>query len=263
MGKLRKFDNVLNVRDFGGQAVAGGGQVVSGKLFRGAQISVMSSGDKKTFSDWGISLIVDMRYKTERTRQASNLSEGFNPDIFTLRAEHDQDANEGLAPHEQFVLHELKTPEDGHRYMLNAYAERPSSPWFISLVSRTIKRLTQQGDTLYIHCAAGKDRTGTFAAILLMALGVNADDVMEDYLATRQAVDLELVMGVLTKKMEQRYGRPFDQDALRPFFDVDPDYLLRSLAVIGDIHTYWHDVLGLTDQDLNALKSHYLISAGN
>jgi protein-tyrosine phosphatase len=37
---------------------------------------------------------------------------------------------------------------------------------------------------LLFHCTAGKDRTGFGAALILSALGVDRDTVLEDYLAT-------------------------------------------------------------------------------
>jgi len=37
---------------------------------------------------------------------------------------------------------------------------------------------------LVFHCAAGKDRTGFAAALILMTLGVPEEAVLEDYLAT-------------------------------------------------------------------------------
>ena len=37
---------------------------------------------------------------------------------------------------------------------------------------------------LVVHCAAGKDRTGVAIAVLLRALGVPKETVIEDYLLT-------------------------------------------------------------------------------
>ena len=48
--------------------------------------------------------------------------------------------------------------------------------------------LERSGHPLVIHCAAGKDRTGFMAAMLLTALDVPADGVLEDYLATNTRV---------------------------------------------------------------------------
>lgn len=259
MGDILKFDNVLNVRDFGGQAVTGGGRVIHGKLYRGAQLSNMSARDGKRFTDFGVSLLVDMRYRSERERQSTKLGSGFAPEIFTLLKQHDQRDADAFAPHEMFIIHELGTEDDARRYMMESYTDRPQSPAFISLTSRSLKQLAQNQDTLYVHCAAGKDRTGTFAAILLMILGVSPDDVMEDYMRTKDVVDFHLIVEMTAKKMEERYGRPYDNGALLPFFGVEPDFLMASLNIIGDIQKYVHDVLGLTTVEIDSLKRHYIV----
>ncbi len=258
MGKIIKFDNVLNVRDFGGQNLPEcSNGVANGKLYRGAQISKMSEADKKKFHTFGISLVIDFRYETERNRQASAFGGVFRPDVLELLPIHELENGEGLAPHEAFMLHELSTVEDARRYMLHSYADRPTNPAFISLTSRALKRMATKGETVYVHCAAGKDRTGTFSALLLMLLGVSADDVLEDYMRTREAVEFNMIKKMAAKRMEERYGRPYDPDALEPFFGVYPEFLANSLDVIGDANTYAKTVLGLSERDIEGLQANY------
>ncbi len=257
MSNIEKFDSVVNVRDFGGQAVAGG-RIVRGKLYRGAQLSTMSDSDRKKFAQWGVSLLVDMRYRSERARQKTELCDVFSPEILVMPNEHDLSGDNVLAPHEQFVLQELQTQADGTRYMTGTYKERPHRPGFTALLSQSFRRLSRGEDVVYVHCAAGKDRTGCFAAFLLMALGASPDDVMEDYLRTREAVELELFLGMIAKKLEGRYGRSYDPESLRPFLSVEPEYLQHSLEAAGDIENYWHKVLGLTTQELDDLRAQYI-----
>jgi len=257
MSEIEKFDNVLNVRDFGGQA-ARGGRLARGKLFRGAQLSTMSDNDRQKLASWGVSLLVDMRYRSERARQTTEVCGVFNPDILVMPAKLDLSGDNVLAPHEQFILQELVTVADGQRYMSGTYKERPNRPWFIALLKQSFRRLAAGDDVLYVHCAAGKDRTGCFAAFLLMALGVSPDDVMDDYLKTRQAVELELILGMIAKRLEARYGRTYEPSALRPFLTVEPEYLHTAIEAAGDFERYWYDVLGLTAQDLDNLRAHYI-----
>lgn len=263
MGSIINFDNVLNVRDFGGQVlpqdqngVAQTG-VIEGKLYRGAQISKMSDSDKAQFSEFGVSLVIDFRYASERQRQTSAFDDLFRPDVLELLPIHEPENEDGLAPHEAFVLHELSSVDDARRYMMHSYQDRPTNPAFVSLASRALKRMAVGGETIYVHCAAGKDRTGTFSALLLMLLGVSPDDVMGDYLRTREAVEFNLIKNMAAKRMEERYGRPYDPDALEPFFGVYPEFLINSLEVIGDAKTYAQSALGLTKQDIKRLQEHY------
>jgi len=257
MSKILKFDNILNVRDFGGHALPDGTKVCAGKLFRGAQLSKMSGAEQGRFDEFGISLIVDLRYLPERRRQASRFSGPYSPDIFEFSAQYDQDSADKLAPHEAFAIRDLNTAQDAYTYMLRSYEARPLAPGFVDIVSRSLKRMADTGEAIYVHCAAGKDRTGTLAAIILMLLGVSKDEVMDEYLQTRQAVDLDLLMDVITLKMEQRHGRTFSSQALRPYFGVETDYLQKSLGVIGDIDDYARNILKLGPSHVESLRQHY------
>jgi len=257
MHRILKFDNILNVRDYGGHNLANGSKIVLGKLFRGAQLSAMTQAEQQRLTDLGISLLIDLRYYPERKRQSTPLSEIFRPEIFEFEDAHDQTDPNELAPHEAFAINELNTANDARRYMLGSYADRPLDPGFAGLTAKSLKRLAATGEGAYVHCAAGKDRTGTFSAILLMLLGASQEDVMEEYMRTQDAIDLDILIPVITKKMEKRYNRNFDSDALRPYFHVEPDYLERSLRVIGDVEKYARAVLTLSSQEIAGLREHY------
>ena len=41
-------------------------------------------------------------------------------------------------------------------------------------------------DRYFVHCTNGKDRTGWAVALVLLAVGVDVDDVMTDYLTTNE-----------------------------------------------------------------------------
>ncbi len=51
---------------------------------------------------------------------------------------------------------------------------------------RFFSHLLQHPTPVVFHCSAGKDRTGFAAALLLSALGVDRDTIMQDYLLTNQ-----------------------------------------------------------------------------
>ena len=59
-------------------------------------------------------------------------------------------------------------------------------------------------------------------------------------------------------RMEKQYGRPFDPDALRPIFGVEPEFLDASLSVIGPFDDYLKNVLKITDSERAQLKQNYI-----
>lgn len=257
MSPILKFENILNVRDFGGHTTADGRSIKKGKLLRGAQLSKMSDRDETKLQNYDINLVVDLRHKPERERQGSKWPSKNRPNTFVYDDNASAHKDNKLAPHEIFIIRELTDPADARRYMMGSYTDRPNDPGFINVTGKSLKHMAETGDHIYVHCAAGKDRTGTFAAILLLAMGVSKDDVIDEYMLTRKAVDISPILDAAAIKMEQQYGRPFDPDALRPIFGVEPDFLHASLNAMGDIDVYSRNVLGLSTSQIESLKSHY------
>lgn len=52
-----------------------------------------------------------------------------------------------------------------------------------------LQLFAEHSTPLVVHCAAGKDRTGVFVAMLHLALGVSREDARREYLAVREHVD--------------------------------------------------------------------------
>src|SRR6267378_3369129 len=95
--------------------------------------------------------------------------------------------------------------------------------------ARILQRLAAGDLPAVEHCTAGKDRTGVFSAILLTALGVPRDVVIQDYLLSNQyllAPDTATVRTIMTSKPETLEGA-FDliEKKYRSFEDYRRDAL--------------------------------------
>jgi protein-tyrosine phosphatase len=75
---------------------------------------------------------------------------------------------------------------------------------------------------------------------------------------TETAVDIEAILQPAAVMFTKRYGRAIDANALRPMFGVEPGYLEASLDAMGDMETYAKDVLGLSTDRLDLIRSRYL-----
>jgi len=76
---------------------------------------------------------------------------------------------------------------------------------------------------LVFHCAAGKDRTGVLAALVLSILGVDRSVIIEDYVITQTRMDL--IMGRVRKE-------PDAEDRIAEI----PQFLFR--AEVGTMTTF-------------------------
>lgn len=257
MTQLYEFEQILNFRDFGGYPTQEGGKIKAGKLFRSANFHKSTPSDLSRLAELDIGLLVDLRHLPERKRQPNKWPESALTKV--MQYTNAKGPKEGqLAPHEAFVKQDLSVAEDAKNYMRKSYYQRPRDSGFKTIFSNTLKHMAATGDGIVIHCAAGKDRTGTLAAIILSVLGVDEETIMKDYMMTMTAVDIESFLKPAAQAMSERYGRPYSPDALRPMFGVSPDYLEKSLSAIGNMNHYVTESLGLSPQDIDALKAAYI-----
>lgn len=149
-GSVRIIDGVApNMRDLGGWE-AEGGHIAYGKLYRGARLDRTDSAGKRIFLDeLGISVDLDLRGSVPGERKAGPVIEGV--EYAKLSVERYLGRGSG------------KTEE------------------LYQLAIRYIIGWLAQGKSVYIHCTAGADRTGTLAFLIEALLGVSESDLSKDY----------------------------------------------------------------------------------
>ncbi len=254
--RIYDFHSILNFRDFGNYPSEFGTNIRVGKLFRSANFHRAEDADLTRLAGLDIGLRVDLRYPSERDRQPNKWPVKHQTEFLDFEAPSGQDGQ--IAPHEMFVKQNLHSGEDARQYMQGSYAARPDDPQFRQIFSKTLKYMANEGGPLVIHCAAGKDRTGTLAAIILSCLGVDEKIIMDDYMMTMEAVDIESFLEPAAKAMGERYERQFQADMLRPMFGVEPSYLQNSLDTIGNMDRYIGEALGITETEQYMIKENYL-----
>jgi len=113
-----------------------------------------------------------------------------------------------------------------------------------------------------VHCAAGKDRTGTLCALIQASLGVSREDIMTDYMMTLQAVDIDKIIEPAAAMFTKRYGRDINAEAIWPMFGVYPEFLNAALDGMmddaGSVEAYVKNDIGLSETELNRIRTKYL-----
>ena len=263
------FQSIYNFRDFGGYTGLNGREVKAGRLFRSAHLSALNETDLDAIGGLDIDLVVDLRYAPERAKQPSRFP---NP---APRVHEYPDAAETkaakVAPHEAFLEHELYSAEDAHGYMMRSYTARPHDLGFQKIFADTLRFMansetssseTEAAAGVLVHCAAGKDRTGTLCALIQAVLGVSREDILADYMMTLDAVDIDKIIEPAAARFTKRYGRQIDPESIWPMFGVVPEFLDAALDGMmdgkGGVEAYVTDTIGLSEADMNRLQERYL-----
>ena len=118
-----------------------------------------------------------------------------------------------------------------------------------------------------VHCSAGKDRAGWASALILRALGVPEETVMEDYLLSNDylAASNEDTLAQVRTVVAGVQGVPeddVDMSNLEALLEVRPEYLQAAFDAVdeqyGSFEAYLTDGLGLTQEEVDALRDDLL-----
>jgi protein-tyrosine phosphatase len=129
--------------------------------------------------------------------------------------------------------------------------------------AKVFAQLKQDHLPLLYHCAAGKDRTGVFSALLLLTLGVPEKTVVADYELTnkylRDGMSSEGSKKMLAGNPALAHLTPEQRQVL---IAADPEYLKSTLRQIeakyGSFDNYRRTELGVSDGDVTRLRARLL-----
>lgn len=206
------LDGGSNMRDLGGLPLAGGGRVRRGRVYRSAALNELTDGGVALLASIGLSTVVDLRSKAEQTYAPSRLPDG-------LRVITPGDGGAGAVPGHSKRPNPI-TEAQARRMMREGNRTYPArmAPAIATMFEALAD--TCHGGLLF-HCAAGKDRTGFVAAVLLFSLGASHETVIEDYLATNLIWD---------RKSARISGMPVK--AREAIFSAQAEYLEAALEVM-------------------------------
>jgi protein-tyrosine phosphatase len=250
--RVKPLAGVLNFRDFGGYDTAGGRRVKPGLLFRSAHFADATEDDQSALDGLGVGLVVDLRRPEERT-QEPNRWPGQGVRVVTN--------DEGLTappPHEAVATGNDWSVDSVDLYMRHSYETYPFEPRYVALFSAFLKGLAADARPAVIHCAAGKDRTGSLAALTLRLVDVPEDVVWADYLLTNEVSNFANRIPQMRERIFARYGARPSDEALGRIMSVQASYLDAYFGAIGErfdrLSDYAEAVLGVSMAEQGAIR---------
>ena len=247
------LEGIHNFRDYGGYQ-ARGGRIRRGVLWRSGQHAGALADDLEKVHGLGIRTVIDLRGDSERELYPCARHGAFDADVLFEPGE--TAGLRGRAVHEESGA--IVTAADAHTAMVALYRTLPWRPVLVGTYRLYLGALADRPGPSLLHCLAGKDRTGVAAALVHDLLGVHPDDVMEDYLLTNVAGNIE--RRIAAGAAHLREGRPGIEDAaIRALMGVHPEFLETALSAIherhGSVEDYAADVLGFTPGQREALAA--------
>jgi len=249
------LQGVHNFRRFGAYSAADGRRVRDG-LYRSGQFSRATEPDRAALKALNVRTVADLRRPREREAEPSHWPQ--TPGVRVIETDH---AGPAEAPHMVFLREKDLTFENIREFMLATYKRLPFDEGNQHVFREGVKALANADDNqsgFIVHCAAGKDRTGIFCALVLWEAGVDHDTVVEDYLMTNTVVDFDRIAASMGERLAEKYGRTFAEPELRAFLGVDGDYLDAAIEAMGDPARYLREALGLDEAVLARLRERLL-----
>jgi len=244
--------SAFNLRDFGGYPTADGRMIRRGMLYRSGTMALLTPEDSAELRSLGIRAICDFRRPGERKSEPTSWHDA-SVDYYC------RDYSGATGVLVDMVRQERTTAADMKAAMLAVYHEIATD--HAEAYAAMFRQMLAGHLPILINCSAGKDRTGAGAAMVLAALGVSRDVIVEDYLLTNSHADWtwRLAQGEshLSRLKQAR------ADVLEPLLVADVAYLEALFdhfdTLHGGVDGYLRDVLGVGASEQAALREALLI----
>ncbi|MEW2135006.1 tyrosine-protein phosphatase [Streptomyces sp. NPDC005409] len=254
-----ELSGVRNFRDVGGLPTSDGRRVKAGRLFRSGHLAHATETDTEFLGSLGLHTVFDFR------NNADHALEGPDVDLPGVRnvnipLSDPADGREFWKMVRDGDLHQLRAVlGDGQAAARMTQSYRVMIKHRTAEHSRVLHALAEDSGPALMHCAAGKDRAGLSIAVTLLALRVEREAIVADYLESNAP----------HRRYRVRRGdgsagsrSPEVMELLAPLFDARAEYLLAAFETIdeawGGVDRYLSQGLGLTPETLDRLREQLL-----
>ncbi len=244
----------VNFRDLGGYLTADQRQVRWHKLFRCGHLQHLTQADVEHLATLRITQVHDLRKQDEQIKSPSRV----------LLAETVNDYDMAIGSLKFFWDHLWRgalTADVAHELVVDSYRQciDDVAPHYRRLL---LSILNNKENASLFHCAAGKDRTGLAAVLLLHILGVTRATIVEDYLLTQQHFDIDSLMERVESHLKAANVSEWERGWLLPFCSVHEDNIMAFFEAVetryGSVDHYIVQALGIDPYTQRRMQQAFL-----
>ncbi len=251
---------VKNFRDLGGIRTADGKVIREGLLYRSGHLAKIKEKTARKLRDKkGLRTVIDLRAPAELAHRRDIVPAGVDYlHLPPLTDEQNPAVTRQTGPS---ILSKIMKVDGGARaYLEDTYRTMVTSEFSLEALRKFMRTLMEEDGAVLWHCTQGKDRTGIASAAILLALGVDRDEIMRDYMRTNRSCRFKnfwIFLGVtlVTLSIRSAYS-------LYLLLSSQDEYLHAAFEEIdrfwGGTEEFLHRGLKLTQEDICELRSIYL-----
>ena len=180
MSDILGIEKKRNLRDLGGYKTQNGKHVKKGYFFRSSRLMDFDQAELKILNSLNIKKIYDLRSK-EEVKDAPDPTLKCAEYIHSSAAARADGTEVNFSP-AALIAENVYSKECNDEFTHKVYGNLP----FSYAYKRMFEDIVAGNVPILFHCSAGKDRTGIAAILILLALGVDEETAMYDYMLTNE-----------------------------------------------------------------------------
>ncbi len=236
--------DIQNFRDLGGYpSYSHKKQIRWGKLYRSAEINELKDFAYRELKDIGIKTIIDLRCP-EELKNKKPLQPGFQVINIPLPVENLDQILLGLQ--QQTVLSDTvyRIAEEGARTLIRNQSKEIRQVFDVLL--------QPENYPVVFHGSSGKGRVGILSALILSALDINDDLILEDYRLSNKYFNITQFSKFAFKLPAQ------SQEAITTLLSSRENFLIVAKQecerLYGSVDNYLKKAIGLDKEDIKKLQ---------
>lgn len=246
------LEGSVNFRDLGGYETADGRRTKWGQVFRSDNLGRLTDRDVNYLRCMGIRLVCDFRTPAEVEKLPDRFPDPAPGRYLHLPIQHGE-----FDPADSFKRIKKGDIEwMTEEFMIQGYIKNIDN--FAPVWSTLFHNLADDSKRpLVFHCTGGKDRAGIGAALILLALGVPEETVVEDH-----SLSNLYIAPVLSKIYDRIRSHGVDPQKVAPYFTAPRNAILAGIDHIrqtwGSAARYLINMAGVDEKLLDKLKADLL-----